>query len=375
MASLAGLVSAVRVDEVVLPLQRPVRNGTAFIAQREYVLVTVETVDGATGTACALTRGAPIRAMVEDFLAPRLIGQSAFNLQNAWQDNYRAGELFLGRSGAFIRALSLIDIALWDLLGAVLERPVAAILGGGGGSAPVMAALGYYQSDADGRIIADLDRLTEEYVGFVERGFRKFKVMAGGAPLTVDVERIRAISSVLPPDAELAVDVNGAWSTAAEGLRFLDAVDVPFSFIEDPFRPDNDSALRRFRAQSSAVVAVGEWESGIHRFRSLLGDGLADVLRIDATACGGIGEWMRIAALASAYDASIVPHYYPEIHVHLAAAVPGVDAVETVPVETGADNFDELLTHSAWAGGASATPLDTPGFGTEWDWERIRHVR
>jgi D-arabinonate dehydratase len=367
-----GVIVSVRVDEVTVPLPRPVRNGTALISDRDYVLVTVEDEDGRTGTACALSRRAPIRSVVEEFIAPRLIGRSVFEVQQLWQDNYEAGELFLGRSGAFARALSLVDIAVWDLHGTLSDASLSSQLGGAGTKTPLLMALGYYRFDDAGHRNDDLDLLVADYQSLLEQGFRRFKIMAGGAPRAVDVERVRAVMSVLPNDARLAIDVNGSWSTGKEALSFVDAVGVDFDFIEDPFRPENETAFRDFRRHSSVSIAMGEWESGRHRFRELIERDLLDVVRIDATACGGISEWLKIAALAVSFDKRIVPHYYPEIHLHLAAATPGTEAVEVVPSMTGADNFESLLLSPSWTESPLASPSSEPGLGIDWNWEFIR---
>ena len=263
----------------------------------------------------------------------------------------------------------MIDIALWDMHGKKTRLSIANLLGGSGREIPVLMALGYYHPSGD------LVRLQSEYAELSARGFRRFKMMAGGASLAEDVRRIEAISDVLPSDASLAVDVNGAWSSAREALDFINASPIEFDFVEDPFRPDNRTALQQFRERSTVPVAIGEWESGSHRFLQLIESNLLDVLRIDATAVGGITEWQRIAALAAAYDKRIVPHYYPEVHSHLVAATTTAEAVEVVPTITGADNFELLVTSTSWRELPSFVTSDRPGLGVEWDWEAIHHFR
>ena len=76
-------------------------------------------------------------------------------------------------------------------------------------------------------------------------------------------------------------------------------------------------------------LAVGEDRAGLDDFMQIL-DHDVDYVRADATVCGGITEFLRIAALAGAHGRSVSPHVFPEIHVHLAAALPNVMAVETL---------------------------------------------
>lgn len=360
-------IASVEVREFTVPLPRPVRNGTTLIAERGYVLATVRSASGVVGTACAFTRGLPIATVIRDALAPRLVGRSAHEIQRVWSDLSASGELFFGRSGVFPRALSLIDIALWDLAGRLQERPLSAVLGGADAPVPVLMALGYYQSGDE------LELLRTEYGTLVDQGFRKFKMMAGGAPRRHDVARVSAVASVLPDDATLAIDVNGAWSTATEAHRFIDALPLELDFIEDPFRPENESALRAFRRTSRTPVAIGEWESGRHRFRHLLERDLVDVVRIDATTVGGISEWLKVAALAASFDKRILPHYYPELHVHLVSATPEAEAIEVVPTLTGADNFEQLVRSTSWSEHPVTEAGPGAGLGIRWNWEVIDH--
>jgi len=361
-------ITSVETFLVRVPLPQPVRNGTALITEREYLLVRVTTASGAIGVGCAFTRSAPLRPIVDDFLAPQIIGRSVFDVQNISADLFRSGELFLGRTGAFPRALSLVDIALWDAMGSISGLSLAEQLGGSGAGVPTLMALGYYQSGDE------IELLQAEYSELVDQGFRRFKMMAGGATLEHDVRRVAAVKEVLPPDATLAVDVNGAWASAREALTFLDAVDTEFSFIEDPFLPDNLAALTAFRKHSSAIVAVGEWESSRYRFLELLKLDLLDIARVDATAVGGITEWMRIAAVVAAHDKRVLPHYYPEIHRHLVAACPVAEAIEVVPRLTGADNYHVLVRSTPWEDAPHVPSLTTPGLGIEWNWESIEQL-
>src|SRR5207237_2838327 len=136
--------------------------------------------------------------------------------------------------------------------------------------------------------------------------------------------------------------------------------------VEDPFGTDNRAAMKQLRRRTSVPIAVGEWESGHRRVRELLDEGLVDVVRLDATAIGGITEWLKSAAVCTAYDKRILPHYFPEVHLPLAAATPAVEAIEIVPRSTGADNFDQLVTGPDWGAAPTAVPGGGPGLGIGW---------
>ena len=155
------------------------------------------------------------------------------------------------------------------------------------------------------------------------------------------------------------------------GVMFVSASK---NVIEDPFLPDNEVALRELRRSSNVPVAIGEWESGRSRFAYLIERELVDILRIDATAAGGISEWLRIADIAKEHGTRILPHYFPELHVHLAMATPEVEAIEVVPRLTSADNFDELAVRRPWDEAPVTSVADRPGFGIEWNAELVSRL-
>ena len=361
----AETVVAINVVPLTVPLGRPVRNGTMTIADRDYIAVSVTANTGQRGTSIVFTRGTPVREVILGLIAPRLIGTELRDIAEVLERLARASESQFGRSGVFPKAMSVVDMAVWDLLGGIRDQSLTAMVGNSR-QVPILMALGYYREQNE------IDTLRDEYAQLVRAGFRQFKIMAGGATPARDLERIAAVTDVLPSDATLAVDVNGVWNNASQALGFIDSLPIELSFIEDPFRPDDLGSLRLFRASTPTPVAMGEWESGASRFRQLLDEDLVDVVRTDVSTVGGIDEWLAVAELAALNGKRVLPHYYPEVHVHLATATNNVVAIEAVPSLTGADNFGELVVESSWAVGASTIASDRPGFGVEWDWAAIR---
>lgn len=355
-----GAIRDVAVSELRLPLRRSVRNGTTTIEARDYTFLTVELESGVQGVACGYTRATPLRWVLESTLAPRCIGRSVFEGERLWREAYDDGVRFMGTTGVFMRALSLLDIAIWDARGKLLGTSVASLLGGANSASPALIAAGYYRNEAG------IDDLVAEYADFVEQGYRHFKIMAGGLTADEDAERFNAVRAALPASATLAVDVNGAWQTASDAAAFLDRLVTPPAFVEDPFLPGRDDALRSLRRLSDVRLAVGEWQSEARSIRHLLDAGLVDVVRLDVTTIGGVTEWLRAAALASTYDAAILPHFFPGLHAHLAPAASNVLAIELVPPATWADNFDDLVTDPWWMRDTSISAPTRPGFGLDW---------
>src|SRR5689334_3531194 len=134
LAGPAGVdpIVAVRSAIVSVPLPRPIAWSNVRISQREYVLVTVESESGHAGTGFTLgsrfENGARIiKGAVDEVLAPVLLGEDAAAIGRLWEEmSFRS--LLLGRKGAVMRAISAIDIALWDLLARSVGRPLSDLL-------------------------------------------------------------------------------------------------------------------------------------------------------------------------------------------------------------------------------------------------------
>ena len=355
-------VRSVEAWTVTVPLDAPVRNGTATITEREYVVVRVTADDGTAGTAHALTRGLALGRAVRSTVGPTLVGRDPVGSALWWDAAWHSLSVHGGRSGLLVRALSAVDIALWDLKGRLLGAPVCALLGAAPGPVPALAAAGYYR---DGDLRAEYARLRDE-------GWPAAKAMVGALPPVEDAARVDAATAGF--GADVAVDANGAWRSADAALRFLKAVEGRVTFVEEPFRPDDLGALRRLRAATDVDLAVGEFASGRQEFTELVRGELVDVVRVDATVVGGVTEWLVVAGLAAAHRLRVVPHYYPEVHAHLVAATPDADLVEVVPHSSGAENLHRLLRAGPVVRDGAVVVGDAPGFGLEWDWDVVERL-
>ena len=102
----------------------------------------------------------------------------------------------------------------------------------------------------------------------------------------------------------------------------------PSRSSEEPVSSDDLDGLRRVRDSVPADVAAGEYGSDLTYFRRMCAAGAVDCLQADASRCGGITEWLRVAAVAAAHHLEISGHCAPHLHVHAAAAVPNLRHLE-----------------------------------------------
>lgn len=351
-----------------MPLTSPVRNGTATISEREYVLVRILTDVGVQGVACCLARNCDLVPLISKTIAPIAIGRGGHEPQRITNDVWARCSPFLGTGGQVARAISVVDMALWDLHAKLVDLPLADLLGSAGVTkVPVMAASGYYRSFDPS---VELPAIEREYAELAEQGYSRLKIMAGAASALLDAERIAVAARAA--QMRVGVDMNGAWHTTSQARHLLDAVpSETIDFIEEPFPLGDLDALRRFRRLQPTPIAIGEWETDLRYVRTLLEEGLIDVLRLDVTAIGGVTGWQNASALAKAFSIPVLPHYFPYFHAPLLAATPTALAVEVVPPSSGAENFHLLLRSTPPLQNGLLTLSSEPGFGLDWNWEAI----
>jgi L-alanine-DL-glutamate epimerase-like enolase superfamily enzyme len=365
-------IRSVEVIPVGIPLDVPTRMATRLLTTREYVLVRVEADNGATGTGYTYVGTSGARATAQftaDVLRPLLVGTPAYGPGRSWQAIY-SETLLLGRRGLALRAMSAVDIALWDLLGQTVGVPLYLLLGGLRDEVPAYASGGYYRpGDPMENVAAELER-------YQALGFTDFKIKVGGAPFNVDVERVRVARETIGPDARLALDANNAWRSADDAVRFGRAVEVyqPW-WLEEPLSPDDLAGHAAIARQLPIPIATGEIHATRWDFRDILAERICSIIQPDAGVIGGISEWLKVAHAAETFNIPVAPHWNANVHVHLAGAVDGCLTVEYFAPAEDIFNFERLLTQRlAPANGHIRIP-DRPGLGMVFDDAAIERFR
>jgi len=361
-------IRAVRGLAVEVPLRRPVTVGGITSLSRDYTLGIVETDAGLRGVGYGLAHTGEVAAVIERNLQPLLLGEDPLQTELLWERMY-IGARHIGRKGTVMRAISAVDIALWDIKAQVAGLPLYRLLGGYRDTVPVLASGGYTPEDG-------VEALAEEMSGYVAAGHSMVKISVGALPPEEDLRRVQATRAAIGPHTKLIVDVNGAWRQAKPVIKLArQMADCGLAFIEEPFGPDYLPALKAFAAAVDTPLAVGEAESGRWAFRDLLVAGVVDALCHDATLVGGVSEWLKVTTMAAAWDVMILPHSSPELHIHLAAAVPNALAVEVISPQTGVVNLHELVENPVRPQFGLAVPPSVPGLGIQWNWDAIARYR
>ena len=353
---------------LVIKLENPIEFSTRFVDKREFTIVQIFTDIGLIGESC-VPIGDPISvaAIIERKLKDLVIGQDPFDYEKIWDRMYR--EMYRDRKGSAIRAISAVDIALWDLKGKALEMPLYKLLGGYRSIVPCYASGGYYYKNKG------LEGLAEEMSMYVDKGHWAMKMKIGAVSVKEDIERVKLARETIGPDRTLLIDANNSYDsyTAIKFGRVLEEIDA--YFFEEPVHPENLLGSKKVAEALDIPIASGELEYTVFGFRELIEKGGVDIIQPDATVLGGITEWLKVAALATANGIPIAPHWEQEIHMHLVGALPNTLWVEYFHDEIGVRHEDKLYIETLKPIDGYLHIPDKAGLGTEFNPEAIKRYR
>ncbi len=306
-----------------------------------------------------------------------LEGKDAGQIEHHWNVMHRAHH-FTG--AAISGAISAIDIALWDIKGKAFGVPVYELLGGR------MRHKARLYGHVKGRSI---ETLLEEAVRLKSEGFTAIGHLnplldedestpyykSHASKIGTAIDNVRRLREAVGPDVDLCIEIHRRL-TPPEAIALGRGIEqyLPM-FFEDPLRPNSFDAMAQVAQHINIPIATGERFTSLYQFQTLLTRNAVQYLRPDVCLCGGITGAKKIAALAEAHDAWIVPHnplspVSTAACLQIAACIPNF-AIQEYPSRTpeidGGSGLlgNELATGlSEQVGGFIAIP-DAPGIGVE----------
>jgi L-alanine-DL-glutamate epimerase-like enolase superfamily enzyme len=300
----------------------PLRSATVdpddLDGSSETILVRVADEEGRVGIGEADAPAAAVRELIvmDDLhawsrgLGNILIGRDPFEL-GALHDELYARTIYHGRRGLGIHALSALDIALHDLVGKQLGRPVYQLLGGARRSITPYATI--YPGAVKGRTLGQvMEVVAERFERALALGFRAVKMEVLFGELVSDRELaacIREGRMLLGEDVTMLVDFGYRWRDWRDALRVLERVeDCDLFLAEATLQHDDLVGHGKLAGRAATRIGGAELAATVFECREWLERGRVDVLQPDINRCGGLTEIRRIAELAALEGATVVPH-------------------------------------------------------------------
>lgn len=319
-------------------------------------LVEIEASDGTIGFATGFG-GPPGCWLVQQHFTRFLVGADPRNTNLLFEQMYR-GSMFYGRKGLPLAVISVIDLAIWDLLGKLRNEPVYRLIGGAtkerlnfyctGPDPPAAKAMGFWGAKVP------LPYCPEE----------------GHVGLKKNVEFLRKHRESVGPDFPLMVDCYMSLNVPYTIEIAKACLDLNINWWEECLTPDDTDGFAQIkRAHPTLKFTTGEHEYSRYGFRKLVEGRNLDIIQPDVMWLGGLTELLKVSAMAAAYDIPVVPHASGPYSYHFVISQPNTpfqeylanspDGKSVLPV-FGDLFLDEPIPTKGYL---TTADLDKPGFG------------
>ena len=327
-----------------------------------------------------------MKVMVADVFEQHVEGMDPFRIEMLWRNVYGRG--YSGRPDISLMAvLSGLEMALWDLNGKAVGKPVYELLGGKVHERLRSYTYLYPSSGdvyADPAVYSDPDVAAETAAGYVKQGFTAIKFDPAGPFSSFDprmpgleaLERselfCKRLREAVGAKADLLFGTHGQFTTSG-AIRLAQRLE-PYDplWFEEPTPPEMPEEMATVARQTTIPIATGERLCTKYEFARVLQTGAARILQPALGRVGGLLEAKKIAAMAEAHYAQMAPHLYcgpveGAANVQLAACTPNFLILESIGRWTGF-HAEILKKPMRWEEGYVIPPSE-PGLGIELDEE------
>lgn len=343
----------------------------------EYLWTRVHTDSGLVGTGETMPRVAAVERVVHEVLAPLLLGGDV-SPERVWQAGFRT-VAYHGYAGVELRALSALDIALWDLVGQAAGLPVHRLLGG-----PCRTVVPVYNTCVSNGALRDHERFLSDPGGLAQElvgeGYTAMKIWPfdelarSSMGHHVDRRALRrvcatfaAIRDAVGDAIDVALEGHSCWGlpAAVEIARAVEEFDL--MWLEDMLHAGDPGAWRSLREATATPICGSERLFTRYGLAPFLDAHAVDVVKQDLCWTGGFTEFVKVAALAGARELPVAPH---NCHgpvgamatLHASAAIPNLRVMESVRSFTRGF-FADLVDEPPVIAGSGAPAPERPGLG------------
>ena len=226
-----------------------------------WTVVEVETDDGIVGLGNVALAPRVAKAIIDQYLTPLVVGQDPWDYEYLWQRMYRATHAW-GRKGVTMAAISGIDLAIWDVLGKSVNKPVFKLLGG-----RTKEKIPVYYSKL---YRTDLKAMQEEAQTYLDQGFTAFKMRFGYGPahlqkgVAENLKSVEAVREVIGYDTDLMLECYMGWNLeyAKRILPKLEKFEP--RWLEEPVIADDVDGYAELNQLTSIPISGGEHEFSLY---------------------------------------------------------------------------------------------------------------
>ncbi|MDC2983949.1 L-rhamnonate dehydratase [Candidatus Pelagibacter sp.] len=271
----------------------------------EWLICEIETDDGHIGIGNAALAPQLVKKTIDEYLKLLVIGEDPFDYAYIWEKMYRRTHAW-GRRGLGMVAISAIDIAIWDILGKLTNKPVFKLLGG-----RTKEKIPVYASKLYSQPIKDLQNEAEKYK---KQGFKMFKMRFGWGPkdgpegMRKNIELVEAVREVIGDDTDLMLECYMGWNLDYSKRMIPKLVKFNPRWLEEPVIADDIHGYAELNNMNAIPISGGEHEFNLFGFKQLLDLKAVSYIQYDNNRVGGFTIAQKINALAEAYQVPVIPH-------------------------------------------------------------------
>jgi L-alanine-DL-glutamate epimerase-like enolase superfamily enzyme len=295
----------------------------------EWLICEVETDEGTIGIGNAALAPQLVKKTIDTYLAPLVVGEDPFDFSYIWEKMYRRTHAW-GRRGLGMVAISAVDIALWDILGKLTNKPVFKLLGGRTKEKiPVYASKLYSQP---------IKNLQQEAENYKKQGFTMFKMRFGWGPkdgpegMKKNIKLVEAVREVIGYDTDLMLECYMGWNLDYSKRMIPKLVKYNPRWLEEPVIADDVNGYKELNNMNAIPISGGEHEFNLFGFKQLLDLNALSYIQYDNNRVGGFTIAQKINALAEAYQVPVIPHAGQMHNYHLTMSNFNCPIAEYFPV-------------------------------------------
>ena len=365
---------------VTVPYIEPNMLAVGTIAKGSSIIIQAFTDDGIVGLGEA--RGYNhIMAMIESEIIPLVVGEDPFNIETIILKYLHSVTALLSDMEGASEAIGGVEMALWDIIGKKVGRPVYQLIGGKFREKILIAAFMNLKS---------IDEVVQDAKVAVKQGYKTIKLKVG-RDLEEDIAFVAKVREAVGPGIEVRVDANGSWTpgTAVRQIRKMEKYDP--QFIEQPVARYDMTGLGYVRAKSHIPIAVCEGGLTLYRLSEIIRRGAADFISTDPLRLGGVLMFKKAAHMAEAAGIPLVTHasrlgISKAVWLHLCISTPNAMYANDILASNGVGfraSVDDLVDIKFEHENGYLKVPEGPGWGVELNedalkkykeenWEKIR---